>query len=624
MSSSVVENNGTKQLQWTTLDMAPQSEGTIEVTNGSVKIPSGLNVVHDFVSEEEIKILLEQVDQESFIWEGFEQRRRVQRYVISEGEKLPSSLVMLRDRLVERLGHSPQHISVEEYPRNQLSKHFNTSKSAVSRFESNTLCKCDQNKCSCFVAHLVVRTPVVEFLNRPMKRHNNCWDWYSENHQTGLLMQERSLFVKTKECLWDWRSRISSIVPEAQERDRILLIKFHSLPVISHTEDEADDDKFGYVPSLEDLLPRRDTMPPLEDLLTFIVTTSPIKSNPSTELFERVFQTFLQGGSDFALKCHKVIVCDGCRQKDENVSKRHANTKQAMRNGIVNSEQFENYEKFKEALRELCSSAPSDSPFFNSVVEELDSRQGYGFALRHALRHCVTTPFVIVIQHDRTFMRPTPIHETVKAMWHHRNIKYVGMSMRSNLLYRDIFLGKYGKAYMEEMSECTLRPPELALNSNSYGPDSHSTENMEYSGQTKLRDNIRVLVDTYRGSQQYADHREWLETHPLEPDTCQLSLTPTFFWYDNVHICETAHYRDFVFDPKYKMVVRGGFVEDKLSPVIKKTVERLGLVKGHASFGCYLLDDHSGMFFTGHLDGGTYIDSEERKSLATINSSSND
>ena len=77
-------------------------------------------------------------------------------------------------------------------------------------------------------------------------------------------------------------------------------------------------------------------------------------------------------------------------------------------------------------------------------------------------------------------------------------------------------------------------------------------------------------------------------------------------------------------DPKYKMVVRGGFVEDKLSPVIKKTVERLGLKQGHASFGCYLLDDHSGMFFTGHLDGGTYIDSEERKALATNKGSPND
>jgi hypothetical protein len=115
------------------------------------------------------------------------------------------------------------------------------------------------------------------------------------------------------------------------------------------------------------------------------------------------------------------------------------------------------------------------------------------------------------------------------------------------------------------------------------------------------------------GSQQNADHLEWIISNPPPPGMCQLSLTPTFFWYDNVHICETAHYRDFVFHPSYKMVVRGGFVEDKLSPVIKKTVERLGLVQGHARFGCFLLDDHSGMFFTGHLDGGSYLTPEQKK-----------
>ena len=60
------------------------------------------------------------------------------------------------------------------------------------------------------------------------------------------------------------------------------------------------------------------------------------------------------------------------------------------------------------------------------------------------------------------------------------------------------------------------------------------------------------------------------------------------------------------------MVARGGFVEDKLSPVITKSVERLGLKDGHAKFGCYLLDDHSGLFFTGHLDGGAFITTSER------------
>jgi diketogulonate reductase-like aldo/keto reductase len=128
---------------------------------------------------------------------------------------------------------------------------------------------------------------------------------------------------------------------------------------------------------------------------------------------------------------------DGFRTKDEDgaayVTKRHTNVKQAMRNGIVTTDQADNYRDFKQALRDLCSNAPNDSLFCNTMVEELDSREGYGFALRHALRHCVSTDYVCVIQHDRTFMRPTPLQETMKAMWNNRNIKYVGVSKRVRL-----------------------------------------------------------------------------------------------------------------------------------------------------------------------------------------------
>ena len=286
-----------------------------------------------------------------------------------------------------------------------------------------------------------------------------------------------------------------------------------------------------------------------------------------------------------------------------------------MRNGIVTSEQSQRYEQFKQALRNLCSNATETSPFHNTVMEELDSRHGYGFALRHALRHCVTTPFVCVIQHDRTFMRPTPMAETLEAMWKHPNIKYVGMSMRSNLLYQDIFRSKYGKVHYPEFQEMILRVPELIVDAEQYGPNSASTRYMEAHHQVKLRDNLRTLAENYRGSTQNENQQDWLQRHPLPEGSHQVTLTPTLFWYDNIHLVETTHYRDFVFDPRYKMVARGGFVEDKLSPVMKRTVERLGLKQGHERFGCYLLDDHSGMFFTGHLDGGAFMTASARERL---------
>ena len=381
-------------------------------------------------------------------------------------------------------------------------------------------------------------------------------------------------------------------------------------------------------------------LPLLSDLLTIIVTTSPIRSHPSTKLLEHTFDTFIHGGDDFAYNCRKVIICDGCRileetkekeeKKDEDnttrriptITQKYANTKQTLRNGIATVDQARNYIEFKSRLRKLCHDAnitdeKMKSPFRNTEVIELDERHGYGFALRHALYNHVHTPYVCVIQHDRTFMRTTPIQEVVHAMINdlQHKVKYVGMSMRSNLLYFDIFSGKYGRNAIDELRTLILRPPELCIGGNIYGPTGSSINDMTPPGTEKLGLDKRRLIfeelkKTYRGSHQCITQDEWLQSTILqdvqEDGYHQLSLTPTLFWYDNTHIVETAHYRDFVFNPQYKMVARGGFVEDKLSPCLVRSCERLGLTEGHAKYGCYILDDHSGVFFTGHLDGGSY------------------
>eukprot|EP00536_Pseudo-nitzschia_multiseries_P006275 jgi/Psemu1/239268/estExt_Genewise1.C_1300102 len=473
------------------------------------------------------------------------------------------------------------------------------------------------------MACLPLTVPLIEYANRPRRREVNCFELHSpsENHNTCWVLPKSALVVKKKDFLFHWRSRIVKTV--SIEDGNIKITPDQRLESCNRISSIPSNLNFGYVPNRQDeeeMLRRKSTsMPNLEDLLTIIVTTSPVKSNPSTELLEKVFETFKQCGDDFAYECRKLIICDGCRQRDKSTTKKHTNDKQSMRNGIVTVDQNKNYSAFKQNLKQLCQELDESSiksPFNRTTVHELDVRQGYGFALRHALRECVDTPYVIVIQHDRTFMRPTPIAETVRAMWYNSNIKYVGMSMRSNLMMRDQFLGQYGGSYADEMLECILRPPELLLDASKYGPNSESTENVDYGDKgEKLRENLLALAETYRGSQQHLDNVEWLKASEVPNDKCQLSLTPTLFWYDNVHVCETRHYRDFVFDPGYKMVVKGGFVEDKLSPVIKRTAERLGLKEGHSRFGCFLLDDHSGMFFTGHLDGGSYMTPQQKQEL---------
>jgi hypothetical protein len=274
---------------------------------------------------------------------------------------------------------------------------------------------------------------------------------------------------------------------DEDDDEDIIIVKFYNVPIeclpnnnTSSSSVNSNDDnnttnnnsnntsgvtspEFGYVPTpqtqQEQDRRRSQEMPPIHELLTILVTTSPIKSNPSTELIEYVFNTFqLGGGYDFAVLCKKVIVCDGYREtvvKEDGTTNtaKYGTTKQAMRNGIVSSDQKLAYEQYKQNLKMLCVNAaaaaaggseddqaePPSSPFVNTQVYELPSRHGYGFAVKHVLQNTelVTTPYVIVIQHDRTFMRPTPIRETLKAMYNNLHIKYVGMTMRSNLLYLD-------------------------------------------------------------------------------------------------------------------------------------------------------------------------------------------
>ena len=113
--------------------------------------------------------------------------------------------------------------------------------------------------------------------------------------------------------------------------------------------------------------------------MTIIITTSPVRSNPSTLLLEETISTFHQAGPEFQA-CKKILVCDGYKNKgsQENpcASKRVGTDKSKMRVGIVNDEQQINYEQFKMVLGKKIDGADSRSIFHNTELLELKSRHG--------------------------------------------------------------------------------------------------------------------------------------------------------------------------------------------------------------------------------------------------------
>lgn len=579
------------------------------------------------ITGEEDIILLKDIDEalknEDYYYEGFDGPRR-DCCSFHDVSLAPMPLQALHKRFNSISGLHANEIKVEEYIP-QISKVDGKSQdySLVYKFWIHPGKDYTQSEIEdSFIAELVyvptVGNPgpndqctLFQAWNKPLDGQLMAWKLNAENDWTDVKFPTGACIVQRGSILKEWRSTRFLSVPvssQCKHPPRIRVIRFIRLPDPDRPCVRPTDAYFGYVPAnpIGDRREVRTSTPmgPLKGILTIVVTTSPTPSNPSTELLETAMATFLHGGEEFAYECPKVIMCDGVRE-GESVSRKHATTKQAMRSGIVTSDQKDKYTKYKANIRRLAESAEPRSIFANSTVVELEERHGFGFSLRHAIRHHVTTPYVCVVQHDRTFLRNTPVLETVKTMWNHAHIKYVGFNMKSNLTYRDIFQTKYGnnKRDQQTFDDMILRVSELLLPGDIYGPGGIKIESLKRAKQQR-----RMLswANAYAESSHGRHIIQKAAVNEQNGAYCQLSLIPTLFWFDNSHICETSHYRDFVFNDVFRQVARGGFVEDKVSPVLKKTCERLGLRDGFSRYGCYILDDHSGAAFTGHLDGGTF------------------
>ena len=160
----------------------------------------------------------------------------------------------------------------------------------------------------------------------------------------------------------------------------------------------------------------------LEDKVTVVLCTSPVKSNPSTKLIQETYGSMCHYAP--CLKaCRLIICCDGYKTRE----------RPKYRSGQVTQEGGEAYEEFLTRLKKLKL----------GEIARCQERQGFGFALRNALTR-VRTPYVIVVQHDRNFVREAPIVDIVKCLekndaW----LKYVLLPTTTVLNYPRYVQSKY-------------------------------------------------------------------------------------------------------------------------------------------------------------------------------------
>jgi len=271
--------------------------------------------------------------------------------------------------------------------------------------------------------------------------------------------------------------------------------------------------------------------------ITIMVNTSPIEIHPSTVIIEEIVGALL-GHVPLLRKCPILIVCDWFKLKEQN----------KYRSGQITAEKAARYEEYVARLHRL-SAASSGNVLEGAKVLVLSERCGFGYAVKEALPH-VTTPYILMQQHDRRLRQPFDALGVLRAMVASQNMPespmhYVGLCTTTTLGHAQKMSSKH---------QLDIEP--------------HSRRFPTAAGDAAGSDGDRAS---------------------------SLRFVPLLQWYDSTHFCSTVHYRSFVFGRRNgkRLVAKGGFIEDKLSQQQLAEI-REGGVEANRDWGTYLLDDGSG------------------------------
>lgn len=172
--------------------------------------------------------------------------------------------------------------------------------------------------------------------------------------------------------------------------------------------------------------------------VTVIVTTSPVPSNPSTEMLQGVLRSLaLVPGLQ---RAPRILVCDGYTVVPPGQKPRH-------KAGKILPEDAVRYDGFIREVRAAMASATDGTEsgtFAHLQVLELTEHHGFGFAVKRGLQE-VSTTFVLVVQHDQEFVRGFDLPGVLRAMSSHPDhLKYVGLCSSTTQSYEHMVLSKYG------------------------------------------------------------------------------------------------------------------------------------------------------------------------------------
>ncbi|CAF0905667.1 unnamed protein product [Adineta steineri] len=170
----------------------------------------------------------------------------------------------------------------------------------------------------------------------------------------------------------------------------------------------------------------------LSDLLTIIVTTSPVPSAPSSDLIQKILASLPSSLS----KVPVIITFDNFTVASDESGR--------LKKGCIPLDLANRYSAYIENVQRLfgdvsCLSYDEESMISTSLDRNVTfliskKRNGFAFNVKNALNY-VKTPYIMILQHDWIFEFHPPIFDLLSILKNEDEIQYIGFIARMSLNY---------------------------------------------------------------------------------------------------------------------------------------------------------------------------------------------
>lgn len=184
----------------------------------------------------------------------------------------------------------------------------------------------------------------------------------------------------------------------------------------------------------------------IKSQLSIVVTTSPIPSMPSTALLEALYKSLAM--TPELRGCRRILVADGVGSVVPDCQA--SNYKKSR----VKSSELDRYKQYLHAIKDLIAAGAQG--FCGTELLALQEHVGFSLAVKAATDQ-ITTPFIMVVQHDQMMLAPVDAARLLNAMAAHPDVlKYVALPSRTTTVgYAQRVQQRYGIEIQQ------LRVPEL-------------------------------------------------------------------------------------------------------------------------------------------------------------------